>query len=105
MAFKCDKAFIEILDKCANYVDVFLFNLVIEHLKNININKYMIKLVDNKQPLYGPIYVFSLVEIETLKVYIKTYIKIGFIWPYKSLIGIPLLFDKKLDDSLYLCID
>ena len=41
----------------------------------------------------------------TLKTYIKTYLKTGFIWPFKSLAGIPISSDKKLDGSLLLCVN
>ena len=44
-------------------------------------------------------------ELETLKTYIKTYIKTEFIRSYKSLAGTPILFDKKLDGSLRLYVD
>lgn len=50
-----------------------------ELLENIGTNKYTIKLIEGKQPLYGFIYIPSLVELETLKTYIKTHLKIGFI--------------------------
>ncbi len=70
--------------------------------KNTSINKYTIKLIKEKQPLYGPIYDFSIVELEILIAYIKTYLKIGFIQSCKSSIGAPILFDKKLNGSLYL---
>ncbi len=53
--------------------------------ENTNINKYAIELIEGKQPPYGPIYALSLVELETLKIYIKTYLKNGFIQPSKSL--------------------
>ena len=42
-------------------------------------NKYIIKLIKKKQQPYKPIYTLSLVELETLKVYIKTQLKTGFI--------------------------
>ena len=47
--------------------------------KNTRMNEYAIKLIDKKQLSYEPIYAFSLVELETLKTYIKTYLKTGFI--------------------------
>lgn len=50
-----------------------------ELLENININKYTIKLIEEKQPSYRPIYAFIPVELEILKTYIKTYLKIGLI--------------------------
>ncbi len=73
--------------------------------KNADINEYIIELIEGKQPPYGSIHTFTLVELETLKVYIKTHLKIGSIWPFKSLIDALILFDQKSDSSLRLCID
>ena len=44
-------------------------------------------------------------ELETLKTYIKTHLKTGFIRPSKSPAGAPILFDKKPDGSFCLCVD
>ncbi len=44
-------------------------------------------------------------KLETLKAYIETHLKTGFIQPSKSPAGAPILFDKKLDGSLCLCVD
>ena len=44
-------------------------------------------------------------ELETLKTYIKTHLKTGFIQSSKSPAGAPILFNKKPDGNLYLCID
>ena len=44
-------------------------------------------------------------ELETWKIYIKIHLTTGFIRLYKSPAGAPILFDKKPDDSLYLCVD
>ena len=41
----------------------------------------------------------------TLKTYIKTHLKTRFIRPSKSPAGAPILFNKKSDDSLHLCVD
>ncbi len=76
-----------------------------ELLKNTGINEYVIKLIDGKQPLYGSIYALSPVELETLKTYIKTYLKTGFIRPFKSPAGALIFFNKKLDSSLHLYMD
>ncbi len=100
-----DKALIKIPAKSSDYADVFSLELAIELLKNTGINKHAIKLIDGKQPPYGPIYAFSPVELETLKAYIETHLKIGFIWPSKSPAGAPILFNKKPDGSLHLCVD
>ena len=40
-----------------------------------------------------------------LKVYIKTNLKTSFIWLAKLPAETPILFDKKLNGSLYLCVD
>lgn len=47
-----DKAFIEFLAKYTDYIDIFSLDLIIELLKNVDINKYIIKLVEEKQPPY-----------------------------------------------------
>ena len=76
-----------------------------EFPENTSINKYTIKLVEGKQPPYGPIYSLGLVELEMLKVYIETYLKTGFIQSSKSLTGASVLLDKKPDSSFHLCVD
>ena len=73
--------------------------------ENTGINEHAIELVEGKQPPYGPIYSLGPVELETLKAYIKTHLKTGFIRPSKSPAGAPILFDKKPDGSLRLCVD
>ena len=44
-------------------------------------------------------------EIETLKAYIETNLANRFIKPSNSLAGAPILFDRKSDCSLQLCIE
>ncbi len=44
-------------------------------------------------------------ELETLKTYIETHLKTGFIGPSKSPVGAPIFFDKKPNGSLCLCIN
>lgn len=44
--------------------------------KNTGINEHAIKLIKGKQSLYEPIYTLSPVQQETLKAYIKIYLKI-----------------------------
>ena len=68
--------------------------------KNIGINEHAIELVKDKQPPYGPIYSLGSMQLETLKAYIETHLKTGFIWPFKSPVGSPILFDKKPEGSL-----
>lgn len=73
--------------------------------ENIGINEHTIKLIDGKQPFYRPIYVFSPVELKTLKVYIETHLITGFIQPSKSPARASSFFDKKSDSNFCLCVD
>ena len=73
--------------------------------ENISINEHIIELIEEKQPPYGPIYYLSPVELETLKAYIETHLKTGFIQPSKFLAGALIFFDKKPDSSLCLYVD
>ncbi len=61
--------------------------------------------MDDWQLLYGLIYSLEPVELETLKAYIKNNLTNSFIRPSKSLTGVPIFFDKKLDNSLRLYVD
>lgn len=72
-----------------------------ELLDNIGINKYAIALVATKQPFYESIYSLGLMKLETKKVYIKIHPKTRFIKFFKFIVGISILFDKKLNDILY----
>ncbi len=104
-ALQWDKAPTKIPTEYSDYADVFSSDLAIELPENTGMNEHASELIESKQPPYGPIYALNLVELETLKTYIKTYFKTGFIRPSKSLAGAPILFDKKPDGSLCLCVD
>ena len=71
----------------------------------IEINKHAIEVEDGKQPPYGPIYSLGLMELETLKNYIKTNLANNFISPSKSPAGAPISFVYKPNDSLWLCVN
>ena len=68
-------------------------------------NKYAIKLEEGKQSSFGSIYSLKLIELETLKTYIKTNLANNFIQSFKSSVRALILFDKKPDRNLRLCID
>jgi hypothetical protein len=53
----------------------------------------------------GPIYLLSKFELKTLQEFIDENLKTGFIHPSNSLCGAPVLFIKKKDGSLQLCVD
>ena len=64
-----------------------------------------IPLIPNAKPVYGPIYNLSETELKALKEYIDKMLERGFIRPSKSPFGSPVLFVKKPDGSLRLCVD
>ena len=104
-ALQWDKAPTKIPAEYSDYADVFSTDLAMELPKITGMNEHAIELIEAKQPPYGPIYTLSPVELETLKAYIETHLKTGFIRPSKSPAGAPILFDKKPDGSLCLCMD
>ena len=79
--------------------------MAVKFSNHTKINDYTIKLVDNWQPPYGPIYSLDPMELEMLKAYIENNLANGFIRPSKSLTGVSILFNKKPDGSLRLYID
>jgi len=64
-----------------------------------------INLEEGAQPLVGPIYSLSASEQEALKEFIEENLNTGFIRLTSSLYGILVLFVKKKDGSLCLCVD
>lgn len=64
-----------------------------------------IELEKDKKPPYGPIYGLSPAELEALKAYIDENLAKGFIRPSTSSAASPILFVKKKDGSLRLCVD
>ncbi len=102
---KADEASTEIPSKYADFADIFLPKLAAELPQHTGINNYAIELVDNQQPPYGPIYNLGPVELEILKAYIKNNLASSFIRLSKSPAGALILFKKKLDNSLRLCVD
>lgn len=102
---KADKVPTKVSSKYADFADFFLPKLAAELLEHTRINNYAIELVDDWQPLYGPIYSLSLVELEILKVYIKNNLANCFIRPFKSPTRALIFFDKKPDRNLQLYVD
>ena len=90
----------------SNFVDVFSPDLASELLEHSGINDHAIELVESyQQPSYRPIYSLGPVELETLKAYIETNLTNGFIRPSKSPAGAPILFDRKSNSFLWLCVN
>ncbi len=92
-------------DKYTDFADVFSPKLATKLPEYTGINNHAIELVDDQQPPYGSIYSLGPIELETLKAYIKNYLASGFIKSSKSPPRASILFDKKPDNSLRLCVD
>ena len=66
---------------------------------------HRIELEEGTQPPFGPIYKLSESELTALREYLEENLKKGFIRPSNSPAGAPILFVKKKDGSLRLCVD
>jgi hypothetical protein len=64
-----------------------------------------INLEDGASPPIGPMYSLSQSELVTLREFIDEHLRIGFICPTNSPHGAPVLFIRKKDGSLCLCVD
>jgi hypothetical protein len=64
-----------------------------------------IELQDEAQPPFGPIYNLSQTKLATLREYIDENLSKNFIMHSKLLGGAPILFVKKKDGSLHMCVD
>ena len=104
-ALKQDEAPIKVPAKYSNFSDIFSEKKALVLPERTDLNEHAIELEGDKQPPYGPIYSLGPVELETLKAYIETYLKTGFIWPSKFPAGASILFNKKPDSSLCLCVN
>ena len=91
--------------KYIDYTNIFSSNSAVELPKHTGINDHLIDQIDNKQPLYGPIYSLGAVELETPKTYIETNLANGFIRSFKSPAGTSILFIRKKDNSFWLYVD
>ena len=76
-----------------------------ELLPNHNAHQLHIDLEPGKLPPYGPLYNLSEQELQVLREYIDTHLKRGWIRPSTSSAGAPILFVKKKDGGLRLCVD
>lgn len=104
-ALEQDKALTDISKEYINFVDVFLSNLAKKLYDYTGIINNATKHFDDKVSSYSPIYSFNLVELETLKIYIKTNLKTVFIHLFWSTARAPTIFNKKSDKTFCLYID
>src|SRR5258706_15150988 len=64
-----------------------------------------INVEEGVKPIHRPIYSLSPPELMALREFLKEHTRNGFIHPSKSPWGSPILFVKKKDGSLHLCVD
>lgn len=88
-----------------DFTDMFLKKLATKISKRSDTNKHLINLEINKQLPYRPTYSLEPVKLEILKTYIKINLANCFIRPFKFLAGSLILFVKKPNSSLRLCIN
>ncbi|KAJ3004040.1 hypothetical protein NUW54_g5000 [Trametes sanguinea] len=93
-----------VLPEYHKFVDVFSktkADILLEH------HPYnpKITLEEGATPPLGPIYLLLKLELDMLWEYIQENLRSGFIWPLDSPCGAPVLFVKKKDGSLWLCVD
>ena len=91
--------------KYSDFTDVFSEKSANVLPERTGANEHAIELHEGKQPSYGPIYNLEPVGLETLKTYIKTYLSNGFIRASKSSVDAPILFVRKPNGSLSLCVN
>lgn len=94
-----NKALISIFTKYSDFVNIFFLKLDLVLPEYTGINDYAIRLVFEQQLLYESIYSPGLIELETLKTYIKINVANGFIKPSKFLAKVFIFFDQKSDRS------
>lgn len=70
---------VTILNKYFDFADIFLKKKALLLAEQTKLNKYAIMLEDGKQLSYRPIYSLDLIKLKTLKIYIETDLKNGFI--------------------------
>ena len=66
---------------------------------------HAIELEEGKEPPFGPVYNMSVTELDALREYVDEMLAKGFIRPSKSPAGAPVMFVKKKDGGLRLCVD
>ena len=96
---------VKILTKYLDFSDVFSKEKVLILSEAIKLNQHVIELYEGQQPLYEPIYSLGLVELKTLKTYIKTNLVNNFIWSLKPPAGTLIFFIRKPNGSLCLYVD
>ena len=91
--------------KYSDFANIFLEKVADVFPEQSGANEHPIELEKGKQPPYGPIYSLGPVEFEILKTYIETNLGNGFIWASKLSVDALILFVRKPNSNLCLCIN
>lgn len=87
-----------------DFADVFS-KAEANHLPEHGPYDHGISIEEGKSPPFGPIYKLSEVELKALREYLEENLGKGFITTSTSPAGAPIIFAKKKDGSLRLCVD
>ena len=96
---------VTVLAEYSDFADIFLEKSANILSEQTGVNEHTIKLEKGKQPPYGPIYNIRLVELKSLKNYIKTNLINKFIQTSKLPLGAPILFVCKPNNRFCFCVD
>lgn len=94
-----------ILVKYLDLADVFLKTLAKMLSKRIRVNKYVIELEKRKQPPYKIFNILGPVKLKIFKIYSKIKLANSFLKLLKATASNLILFNQKLDGSLFLYIN
>lgn len=73
--------------------------------KQTNINKYSIKLENNKQLLYKQIHSLGPMKLEIFKTYLENNLANNFIQLFKFPVDASSLFFQRINNISFLCVD
>lgn len=92
-AFLANKAPMKKPAEYSEYADIFQPNIAMESPEHTSDNNHGLNLMKDKSLPYNLIYSLDLEKLETMKTYIKTYLKKEFIRLFQPLADTPILFD------------
>ena len=104
-SLKAEEAFVTVPKEYSDYTNIFSEKLAAVLPEHTEINTNAIDLEKGKQPPNGPIYSLRPMKLKILKTFIETNLANSFIHPFKSLAGAPILFARKPNWSLRLCVN
>ncbi len=99
-----ERKLVKLLEKYKDFADVFEKNKA-DQLPEHCPYDCPIDLEEGHSPPFGPIYGLSEPELQALRDYLIENLAKGFVQHSKSPVGTPILFVKKKDGSLRLCVD